>query len=221
MKKLIPLVITLLCVSLSSLAGEYLMNDTGEAVTGLRVVFSEPVFLTGFGDVLITVTPVGESTEFIFSGVKLEAWEGHWFNWDPASALLISSEWLTDPALATSSEAVETGHPWIATPDKVWWLQQVQVPSFQVSTELADFNYVTCIAWGSSWQLESEGFVSLPEETRRVIESGRPYTMGFSPITTSEMAFYSRPELADAACVNIDGERCILDWYPPGRLSPV
>ncbi len=100
MKKVsLLLFIGLLCISLSSLAGEYLMNDTGEAVTGLRVVFSKPVLLTEFGDVLITVAPVGESTEFIFSGGELEAWEGHWFNWDPASALLISSEWLSHDLL--------------------------------------------------------------------------------------------------------------------------
>ena len=92
MKKLGLLVIGLLCISLSSLAGEYLMNDTGEAVTGLRVVFSEPVKLTGFGDVLNTVEPTGKATEFVFSGGELDAWAGHWLNWDPVSAALVSHE---------------------------------------------------------------------------------------------------------------------------------
>lgn len=73
MKKVGLLLVGFILISGSSLAGEYLMNDTGEVVTGLRVVFSEPVLLTGFGDVLITVAPVGESTEFTFSGGELKA----------------------------------------------------------------------------------------------------------------------------------------------------
>jgi hypothetical protein len=43
MKKTALLVIGLVLLSIPSLAGEYLVNDTGEMVYGLRVVFSEPV----------------------------------------------------------------------------------------------------------------------------------------------------------------------------------
>ncbi|MCK4393139.1 hypothetical protein KAX17_09560 [Candidatus Bipolaricaulota bacterium] len=94
MKTVVLLVAVLVLFSIPSLAGEYLMNDTGKAVYRLRVVFSERVTLTGFGDVLTTVEPTGESREFTFSGGELEAWGGHWFRWEPASARVISHEWI-------------------------------------------------------------------------------------------------------------------------------
>jgi len=93
MKKInLLLLIGLLCISLSSLAGEYLMNE--DVALGLRVVFSEPVTITGFGDVFTTVDPQGEATEFMFSGGELPAWVGHWFNYAPATARVIEYEWL-------------------------------------------------------------------------------------------------------------------------------
>jgi len=76
-------------------SGEYLTNDTGAVVVGLRVAFSEPVTITAFGDVLTNVEPDRQATEFIFSGGTLGAWEGLWFNWAPASATLTEREWLT------------------------------------------------------------------------------------------------------------------------------
>ena len=97
MKKLFLLVAGLVLIVVPSLAGEYLMNDTGETVCGLRVVFSEPVELTGFGDVLNTVKPTGKATEFIFSGGELDAWAGHWFNWEPASVTMLTYEWYISP----------------------------------------------------------------------------------------------------------------------------
>ena len=97
MRKTCILVVGLLVYSLTAFAGEYLMNDTGGTVTGLRVVFSEPVSLTGFGDVLMTVEPSGEATSFVFSGGSLEAWGGHWLSWAPTTARIMSYEWLTSP----------------------------------------------------------------------------------------------------------------------------
>ena len=68
MKKVALLVAGLVLFSIPLFAGEYLMNDTGETVYGLRVVFSEPVTLASFGDILTIVEPTGESVAFIFSG---------------------------------------------------------------------------------------------------------------------------------------------------------
>lgn len=114
MKTLASLAVGLMLCSPLVFAGEYLMNDTGEAVTGLRVVFSEPVSITGCGDVLLSVDPQGESIEFIFSGGELEAWEGHWLNWEPATALRVGLEWMTETTLASDSSSPDvqpTGSP--------------------------------------------------------------------------------------------------------------
>ena len=63
--KRVPTVGVLLCLfSLAAFAGGYFMNDTGQIVYGLWVEFSEPVTVTGFGDVLISIEPSGESTTF-------------------------------------------------------------------------------------------------------------------------------------------------------------
>jgi hypothetical protein len=125
MKKVALLVAGLVLFSIPLFAGEYLMNDTGATVYGLRVVFSEPVTLAGFGDVLMTVKPVGESTEFVFFGGELGSWAGHWFNWEPASALLMNHEWLTDPATVETSAsdwaAYEASRPfWERNPNPTY-----------------------------------------------------------------------------------------------------
>jgi arabinogalactan endo-1,4-beta-galactosidase len=86
--------IGLLCVSLSSLAGEVITNDTGEDATGLRVVFSSPVLITGSGDVFTTVDPQMLSYEFVFSGGTVEPWGSHWLNWVPTTARIMSHEWV-------------------------------------------------------------------------------------------------------------------------------
>jgi len=71
MKGALSIGILLAFVSLSSLAGEYLTNDTGQTVYGLTVAFSEPVTLTGYGDVLVIVEPAGDASSFTFSGGQL------------------------------------------------------------------------------------------------------------------------------------------------------
>ena len=83
---------SVLC-SISVLAGEFLMNE--EIAYGLRVTFSKPVTITHFGDVLMTVSPQGQATEFIFSGAELPAWVGHGLAWEPTTARIASCEWLT------------------------------------------------------------------------------------------------------------------------------
>jgi len=108
MKSVGLLLVGLLCVSVMVHAGEFLMNDTGESVFGLHVVFSEPVRITAFGDVLTSVAPPsGESSEFTFSGGVLEAWGGHWFNWEPATVTLETHWWLDDEELVPPLEEHE------------------------------------------------------------------------------------------------------------------
>jgi aryl-phospho-beta-D-glucosidase BglC (GH1 family) len=95
MRKAILVLIAVLGLwSLSLAAGEFLMNDSGEAATALRVTFSQPVTITGFGDVLMTVEPSKASSTFEFSGGKVEAWGGQWLNWKPEAASIVEYEWL-------------------------------------------------------------------------------------------------------------------------------
>jgi hypothetical protein len=99
MKKISLLLgIGLLCISLSSLAGEVITNDTGEEATGLRVVFSEAVQITAFGDILMHVDHEGPAAEFVFSGGTVSPWGSHWLNWSPATARVVEYGWLTDSA---------------------------------------------------------------------------------------------------------------------------
>ena len=125
MKKVALLVAGLVLCSVSLFAGEYLMNDTGDKVYGLRVVFSEPVTLASFGDILMVVEPAGESVAFIFSGGELGPWDGHWFNWEPGSASLMSHQWFTDPATvetaASDWAAYEASRPfWERNPNPTY-----------------------------------------------------------------------------------------------------
>jgi len=95
MKRVLSGIVLLALFPCSVLAGGYFMNDTGETVYGLRVEFSEPVTITSFGDVLSVVEPLGESTTFTFSGGAVEPWGAHWITWSPASASVVSQEWLS------------------------------------------------------------------------------------------------------------------------------
>lgn len=54
MKKASLLLVGLLVVSITAHAGNVMTNDTGEDATGLRVTFSSPVIITGFGDAFCT-----------------------------------------------------------------------------------------------------------------------------------------------------------------------
>jgi hypothetical protein len=135
MKKVALLVAGLIFFSISSLAGEYLMNDTGETVYGLRVVFSEPVTLASFGDILTIVEPTGESAAFIFSGGELGSWDGHWFNWEPAPASLVSHEWFADPTTvetaASDWAAYEASRP--------FWERNPHPTYEEIMAEIAEY----------------------------------------------------------------------------------
>ncbi|MFC2081973.1 hypothetical protein ACFLR0_02195, partial [Candidatus Bipolaricaulota bacterium] len=96
MKRLVVLSTVLILSAIPTLAGEYLMNDTGRTVRALRIVFSEPVTITSFGDTLLTVEPEGEADEFLFSGGEVAPWEGHGIVWTPGTARIVSYEWLAE-----------------------------------------------------------------------------------------------------------------------------
>jgi len=95
-----------LCISLSSLAGEFLINQ--RIAYGVRVTFSEPVTITQFGDVFPSVTPEGEATEFLFYGAKLPAWIGHGLLWTPSSARILDYDWLSVPPPDPTGDEPET-----------------------------------------------------------------------------------------------------------------
>lgn len=103
MKKVgLLLFIGLLCISLSSFAGEVITNDTGDDAIGLRVVFSEAVQITAFGDTLMEVDQTGPADEFVFSGGTVEAWGSHWLSYSPTTARVVEYEWLTVPLTGSS-----------------------------------------------------------------------------------------------------------------------
>ena len=106
MKRLLPMGVLLALVSLSVAAGGCFMNDTGTTAYGLRVEFSEPVTVTGFGDLLTTIKPLGESTTFVFSGGAVPPWGDHWMIWEPGSAAVLRGEWLTEEPVALDKDSV-------------------------------------------------------------------------------------------------------------------
>lgn len=107
MKKVCMLLVGLLCISLSALAGEVITNDTGEDTTGLHVVFSAPVLIMGFGDTLMNVDQRGLSYEFVFSGGTVPPWGSHWMNWTPATAQIMSYEWLDQVPILISQTTTD------------------------------------------------------------------------------------------------------------------
>jgi len=100
MKRIGLTLVGVVCVSLTVLAGTVITNDTGEAATGLRVTFSSPVLITSFGDALTSIYPQMLSHEFVFSGGTVKPWDCQWFNYAPATASVVQTEWLTG-AVAT------------------------------------------------------------------------------------------------------------------------
>ena len=107
MNRLSLLVVGLLCLSVVVLAGEVITNDTGEDTTSLRVMFSTPVLITAFGDILTSVDPQMLSFEFVFSGGTVEPWGSHWFNYAPATASVIETEWLNQPSGSRTAVAAD------------------------------------------------------------------------------------------------------------------
>ena len=93
MKRVLALIAVLTLSSLPLAADGFLVNDSGESATALRVTFSEPVTITGFGDTFMDVSPSGESVEFTFSGGEVESRGTHWLNWEPEGASILAANW--------------------------------------------------------------------------------------------------------------------------------
>ena len=118
MKRINLLLVGLLCVSVMVYAGEVITNGTGEDAIGLRVVFSSPVLITDFGDILTVVDTQMFSFEFTFSGGTVEPWGSHWLNWTPATAQISEHEWLTeDSNILQGSAAADVSDQPIVTGD--------------------------------------------------------------------------------------------------------
>jgi arabinogalactan endo-1,4-beta-galactosidase len=139
MKKLILLVVGLLCVSVTVLAGEVITNDTGEDVTGLRVVFSTPVLITTFGDILTNVDEEGLSYEFVFSGGTVPPWGSHWFNYAPTTASVMETKWLTG---STASE--------VPLSEQYWQIPYTSSSDFILGGWMTD--YLVEREWRGYWQ---------------------------------------------------------------------
>ena len=122
--------------------------------------------------------------------------------------------------LVSIGAVAENTEYWLAQPDQVNWLQQLQVPSFHMDFSSANYTYVTCVSWGSQSRLENEWFAALPASIQAFLDSGRPYVMGSSAFTANDMIFNMRPDLLDTACVDIDGMPCILPYLPQAGSVP-
>jgi len=59
------------------------------------MILVKTVLITAFGDILTAVDPQMLSFEFVFSGGVVEPWDSHWFNYAPATASVVTTEWLT------------------------------------------------------------------------------------------------------------------------------
>ena len=136
------LAIALISCAVSVFAGEYLISE--DQVLGLRVVFSEPVTITAYGDVFTTVKPQGEATEFVFSGGVLSPWVGHWLNWEPLSAELERSQWLQEAPGAPGEEASR---------DR---------PEVQIAGRLLDPHYFTHPAYVMQGAFDRDEIFALP-----------------------------------------------------------
>lgn len=86
-------ILTCVLFSMPSLS-EVLWNDSADTATGLRVVFDQPVEITGYGDILLQVSTTGTSHEFMFSGDSVEFGFSHWLTWTPCEAAIVEYEWL-------------------------------------------------------------------------------------------------------------------------------
>ena len=170
MKNVSLLIIGLLCFSVIIYAGEVITNDTGKAATGLRVAFSTPVLITAFGDILTSVDPQMLSFEFVFSGGTVEQWESHWFNYAPATASVVESEWLTELPSSCPDTWWEEEQIWGISGGLAWkYVELISNPSIQDSIEndlglfqsvgldAASYNLIT---WTPDWKHAFASFAS-------------------------------------------------------------
>ena len=90
--------------ALPAFAGTVYTNDSGITAKAFRIVFSEPVTITSFGDTFATQEPEGEADKFVFSGGEAKTWDSIWLTWEPSSAKVVKTEWLADVPVVASPE---------------------------------------------------------------------------------------------------------------------
>ena len=96
-KGLVVVVSILLGVALNlagAAASRVFLNDSGHVARAIRITFSEPVKINGFGDRFDYQSPRGEATTFVFTGMPLDDSQTFWVSWSPDSATVVESEWL-------------------------------------------------------------------------------------------------------------------------------
>ena len=169
-------VLGVMLLSVSVFAGEYLMNE--ETAMGLRVVFSEPVTITGFGDIFTVVSPEGEASEFLFYGGELAPWDGHWLNWEPRSAMLLRSEWLSEEPGTLDEDA-----------------SQRQV---EITGTLLNLTYFAHPAYVMPGESDRDGIFAMPLSGIPELDF-YPVRTGVSPDAASWSVEVDDPESVDAA----------------------
>ncbi len=89
------MLIVIIAFSSAAIAGSgVFLNDSGHTARAIRITFSEPVEITGFGDGFNYQSPKGKATTFVFTGMPLnESWT-FWVSWSPDSATVVKKEWL-------------------------------------------------------------------------------------------------------------------------------
>ena len=91
---MVGLVAALGLVSLA--ASRTFTNDTGGPVTGIRITFSEMVWITGYDKTVFpTQDPVGVVSEITFSGGQLESLGQFQVTWSEEYATVLSHNWLS------------------------------------------------------------------------------------------------------------------------------
>lgn len=103
------------------------------------------------------------------------------------------------------------------TPD---WLKKVNVFSMGPRPiEILQECNASVVAWGNSAVTE-EDKPWMENEVNLVHSLGLKYVAALGPITTSGVVFNQRPELLEAICLNINGDKIQLEWYPISPSEP-
>ena len=201
----------LIIFSCSVLAGGYLTNDSGQTVYGLRVEFSEPVTITGFGDILTVVDPTGESTAFVFTGGTLEPFGGHWFNWSPVQATIVYQEWLIEPVATLRQLDPST--------------QQAAWPTgteyHQIGRPVADYSYGLAFLNDTLWMADrTTGYLLAVDPADGSVQSAFHVADRLTGVTCDGEYLWTCSELVDAIFRIDPASGEILDRFAAPGSAP-
>jgi len=157
-------------------------------VYGLQVTFSEPVQITAFGDVLMSVEPTSTSTVFTFTGGAVEVWGGHWLNWEPMSATLVSHDWITKAAPADSQEG--------SAPSAAIWPEGRKFE--RIGQSAVDYSYGLTFANGVLWMADrTSGRLLMVDPADGSILSTFPVSSKLTGVTFDGDCIWTCSESAD------------------------